>query len=432
VVLRALPHPVPTAPPLTAPRPALEIVTVGTELLLGDTVDTNAAHAGRVLALHGIRVARRATVGDRAEDIRDAIDQALARTGLVLVTGGLGPTRDDITRQTVADLLVCPLAFDTAVWDALVARWASIGRTISESNRSQAMVPAGATVLANRRGSAPGLWIETARGVVILLPGVPLETETLLAEQVLPRLEERLGLRSIRSRVLRTSGIPESQLGELLGPLEDSLAPVTLAYLPDQTGVDLRLTAWELEGREADQALDRAEDIVRGAAGKWVFATGLRDLAQVVLTNLRDRGMTLVTAESCTGGMVGARITAIPGSSDVYLGGIVSYANEVKITQLGVHASLIVAHGAVSEEVAAAMARGAADRLGARVAVAVSGVAGPGGGTTEKPVGTVCFGWVIDGSVTTSTAGFPGDREQIRVRAAQAALIGLHRRLTGT
>ncbi|HRX18184.1 MAG TPA: competence/damage-inducible protein A, partial [Gemmatimonadales bacterium] len=198
-------------------------MTVGTELLLGDTIDTNAAHAGLVLAARGIRVARRATVGDRAEDIRDAVDQALARTGLVLVTGGLGPTRDDITRDVVATLLDCPLQFDESVWDALVARWAAVGRTISESNRSQAMVPAGATVLPNRRGSAPGLWIETARGLVILLPGVPIELETLLAEEVLPRLEERLGLRSIRSRVLRTSGIPESRLGELLGPLEESL-----------------------------------------------------------------------------------------------------------------------------------------------------------------------------------------------------------------
>ncbi|MCB9505220.1 MAG: competence/damage-inducible protein A [Gemmatimonadales bacterium] len=406
-------------------------MTVGTELLLGDTIDTNAAHAGLVLAARGIRVARRATVGDRAEDIRDAVDQALARTGLVLVTGGLGPTRDDITRDVVATLLGCPLQFDEAVWDALVARWAAVGRTISESNRSQAMVPAGATVLPNRRGSAPGLWIETARGLVILLPGVPIELQTLLAEQVLPRLEERLGLRSIRSRVLRTSGIPESRLGELLGPLEESLAPVTLAYLPDQTGVDLRLTAWELEGSAADAALDQAETIVREAAGEWVYATGLRDLAEVVLAGLRERGMTLVTAESCTGGLVGARVTAIAGSSDVYLGGIVSYANEVKITQLGVHASLIVAHGAVSEPVVAAMARGAAERLGARVAIAVSGVAGPGGGTPVKPVGTVCFGWSIDGSVTTATAGFAGDREQVRIRSAQAALLGLHRRLTG-
>ncbi|MCA9768663.1 MAG: hypothetical protein KC485_07595 [Gemmatimonadetes bacterium] len=272
-------------------------MTVGTELLLGDTIDTNAAHAGLVLAARGIRVARRATVGDRADDIRDAVDQALARTGLVLVTGGLGPTRDDITRDVVATLLGCPLQFDEAVWDALVARWAAVGRTISESNRSQAMVPAGATVLPNRRGSAPGLWIETARGLVILLPGVPIELQTLLAEQVLPRLEERLGLRSIRSRVLRTSGIPESRLGELLGPLEESLAPVTLAYLPDQTGVDLRLTAWELEGPAADAALDEAETIVREAAGEWVYATGLRDLA-VAYDRAGDRGMaTLATAE---------------------------------------------------------------------------------------------------------------------------------------
>lgn len=410
---------------------ALEMVTVGTELLLGDTVDTNASHAGRVLAQHGIRVARRSTVGDAIPEIQDAIGQALDRTGLVLVTGGLGPTRDDMTRDAVAALLGQPLAFDQAVWDELVSRWQRIGRTISESNRSQAMVPEGGTVLPNRWGSAPGLWLDSPRGLVILLPGVPLELRGLLDEQVIPRLEARLGLRAIRSRMLRTAGVPESRLGELLGPLEESFLPVTLAYLPDQTGVDLRLTAWELEGTAADQALDRAERVVRDAAGRWIYATGTTDLAEVLLEELRGRDLTLATAESCTGGMVGARVTAIAGSSDVYLGGVVSYANEAKERVLGVPDDLLREHGAVSEATARAMVSGVAQRFAADVAVAVTGIAGPGGGTEEKPVGTVWFAWRVGDRVEASRHGFAGDRGQIRSRATQAALLGLLHRIRG-
>lgn len=409
-----------------------ELVTVGTELLLGDTIDTNAAHVGRVFADHGLRVVRRATVGDTIAHIQDAVGQALDRSGLVLVTGGLGPTRDDLTREAVSGLLGMPLDFDTAVWDELVARWKRFGRAISESNRSQAMVPRGGTVLPNRWGSAPGLWLDSPRGLVILLPGVPLELKGLLEEQVLPRLTERLGLLAIRSRVLRTAGVPESQLGELLGPLEEQLAPVTLAYLPDQTGVDLRLTVWEVEGRDAEAKLDAAEAIIRRAAGKWIYGTGTTDLASVLIDALRERTLTLATAESCTGGMVGARITAIAGSSDVYLGGVVSYADAAKTTLLGVPAEEIARHGAVSEETARAMAAGIAQRLGADCAIAVTGIAGPGGGSEEKPVGTVWLAWKAGGVVEARRAGFPGDRDQVRTRASQAAILGLLRRVAGT
>lgn len=408
---------------------AFEVVTVGTELLLGDTVDTNAAYVGRAFAAHGLPVSQRATVGDHPIQIQDAVDQALRRTGQVLVTGGLGPTRDDVTRDAVAALLQCPLRFDDVVWQDLVDRWQRLGRTIGESNRSQAMVPRGASVLPNRWGSAPGLWIETPRGLVILLPGVPLELQGLLVEQVMPRLQQRFALRPIQSRVLRTAGIPESRLGELLGPLEPMFAPVTLAYLPEQAGVDLRITAWDLDEAAASMALDRAETEIRAAAGRWIFAGGDADLAEVVLQELRGRGLTLATAESCTGGLVGARVTAIPGSSDVYLGGVVCYANDAKTALANVPPDLIRVHGAVSEEVARAMALGVTARLGASAAIAVTGIAGPGGGTAEKTVGTVCFGWVVEGEVSSLRTGFGGDRGQVRTRAAQAALLGLLERL---
>jgi nicotinamide-nucleotide amidase len=378
---------------------------------------------------HGLRVARRATVGDAVAEIQDAVRTALGRTGLVLVCGGLGPTNDDLTRDAVANLLDLPLEFDEAVWAELVERWRRFGREISDTNRSQAMVPRGGLVLPNRWGSAPGLWIDAPPGTVILLPGVPLEFRGLLDEQVIPRLVERFALQAIRSRTLRTTGIAESRLGELLGALEASMAPVTLAYLPDQTGVDLRLTAWGLDDPDADTALDRAEGMVRAAVGNHVFATGGTDLAEVLLERLRTRGLTLATAESCTGGLLGARITAIAGSSDVYLGGVVSYADAVKQAQLGVKPDTLSAHGAVSEATAREMVQGVATRFDAEVAVSVTGIAGPGGGSIEKPVGTVWFAWLVDGVVESERIGFAGDRGQVRDRAAQAALLGLLRRL---
>jgi nicotinamide-nucleotide amidase len=405
------------------------MVSVGTELLLGDTVDTNATHAGRVLAAHGITVGRRATVGDDVAAIGEVVGAALERTGLVLVCGGLGPTRDDRTRDAVAEVLGVPLAFDAAVWSELVARWQRIGRTIAESNRAQAMVPAGGTVLPNRWGSAPGLWIEHARGTVVLLPGVPMEFRNLLEHEVLPRLLAAAGAVRTMSRVLRTTGIPESRLGELVGPLEDAFAPVTVAYLPEQVGVDLRITAWQLAEDEASRALDRAEAALRQVAGPWIYATGTTDLADAVLAVLRARGLTLATAESCTGGLVGARVTAIAGSSEVYLGGVVSYADEAKATLLGVDMATLADHGAVSEQVAREMATGAAQRFGADVTVAVTGIAGPGGGSAEKPVGTVWFAWSLHGAVEAECRTFAGDRGQVRERAAQAALWGVLQRI---
>ncbi len=410
---------------------SLEIVAVGTELLLGETVDTNAAHAGRMLAAQGITVTRRATVADRHDEITVAVGAALSRSGTVIVTGGLGPTRDDLTRDAVATLLERPLEFRDDVWQELVTRWQRIGRTIAASNRSQAMVPVGGTVLPNRWGSAPGLWLETAGGLVILLPGVPLEFRNLLEHEVLPRLTARHGTRRTVSRMLRTTAIPESRLGELLGPLEESLRPVTLAYLPDQGGVDLRLTAWQLDPAGADAALDRAEAVVRDAAGRWIYAAGDADLADVVLAELRARGLTLATAESCTGGLLGGRITAIPGSSDVYHGGIVSYADEAKVALLGVDPSTLAAHGAVSEAVVREMAAGALQRLDADAAMAVTGIAGPDGGTEDKPVGTVWLGWALPGREEAARIGLAGDRGQVRERAVQAALWGLLQRLRG-
>jgi len=410
---------------------AIELLTIGTELLLGQTVDTNGAELGRALAAAGIPVVRRTSVTDDPAAIREATSQALARTGAVLTTGGLGPTADDITKKLIAELFGMPLTFRTEVWEALVARFARAGRVPAERNRCQAEVPEGAVILPNRWGTAPGLWLEGPPGLAILLPGVPAEMRGLLHHEVLPRLAPRAGGRVVRSRTLRTSGIPESSLAERLDQVEHRLAPLSLAYLPGVAGVDLRLTAWNLAPDAADAALAAGMALLREGAAGWAYGEEDQDLAALVLQAARERGLHLGTAESCTGGGIGARLTAIPGSSEVYRGGVVAYDNRLKVDLLGVPEELLARAGAVSAEVAEAMASTALGRLGADLAISVTGIAGPGGGTPEKPVGLVYLGLATRAGVRATRHQFPGDREDVRARAGQMALFRLLQELTG-
>jgi len=409
---------------------SVELLTIGTELLLGFTVDTNSAFLGQVLSGAGVRVVRRTSVGDRATEIRAAVDEALTRTGAVITTGGLGPTRDDISKHVVADLLGLPLEFRDDVWQAVLERYARFGRKPVESNRSQAMVPVGAVALRNEWGTAPGLWIETGRGLVVMLPGVPLEMRMLTEREVLPRLAAKATGTVIRSATLRTCGIPESTLAERIASIEDSLAPLSLAYLPSVTGVDLRLTSWDAEADVAEAALRSGIERLRGAATEWAYGEGNTDLAAVVIEQLRTSGRMLVVAESCTGGLLGARITEVPGASDVFLGGMIAYHNRAKEEALSVPAELIAEHGAVSEPVARAMVIGAVEGSGAPVGVSLTGIAGPSGGSEAKPVGTVWFGFSVDGEVDAVKSVFGGTRTEIRERAAQGALLGLWRRMS--
>jgi nicotinamide-nucleotide amidase len=407
----------------------IELVTIGTELLLGLTVDTNGADIARALAERGVRVTRRTTVPDRPDEIRNAVLEALRRTGAVITTGGLGPTRDDVTKKVVAELYDAPLLFDEGVWATLLERFARLGRKPAETNRSQAQVPRGAVVLRNRWGTAPGLWLEGAPGLAIMLPGIPLEMRKLLEHEVVPRLGARANGKVIRSLQVRTSGIPESTLAERLGDIEQEIAPVTLAYLPGLEGVDLRLSAWGLEGAEADRRLRAAADLVRSRAGTSVYGEGDSDLAALVLQSARARGVRLAVAESCTGGLIGTRLTEIPGSSDVFVGGVIAYDNAVKRELLGVPSTMLEEHGAVSEPVARIMAENVARRFGVAAAISVTGIAGPGGGTEDKPVGTVWLACTLDGELESRRSLFPGTRHEIRARAAQAALLLLYRRL---
>lgn len=408
---------------------SIEVLAIGTELLLGFTVNTNTAELGRALAATGIRVTRQTSVPDNPAAIREAAREALARTGALITTGGLGPTADDVTKTVMAELFGMPLDFHEALWDTLVQRFARHGRVPAAKNRSQAEVPRGATVLPNRWGTAPGLWLEGPPGLAILLPGVPSEMRALLRHEVLPRLSQRASQGVVRSRLLRTTGVPESTLAERLGELEPQVAPLSLAYLPGTLGVDLRLTAWNMGPAEADARLEAGLELLRARAGEGVYGEDEADLAEVVLARARELGLRLATAESCTGGEVGARLTNIPGSSDVFLGGVIAYDNRVKRELLMVPPEVIDANGAVSGPVALAMAHGVCARLGAELGVAVTGIAGPGGGTPEKPVGLVFIATAVNGATTVHQSIFPGDRAEVRARAAQAALFRLLRAL---
>jgi len=413
----------------------LEVLTIGTELVLGHTLDTNAADIARALAAAGGEVVRHTSVPDRPPAIRAALAEALDRTGFVIATGGLGPTRDDMTKVVAAELFGRPLQLDEAVLRQLEARFRRFGRPMPEVNRSQAQVPQGATVLANPRGTAPGLWLEDAKGrVVVLLPGVPREMRGLLVEEVLPRFSARLAHdgeppRVVQSRTIRTTGVPESALAERMGDIEDEITPLTFAYLPGEDGVDLRLTAWSLPPADAAARLEAGERVVRERAGEHVYGVDGQDLAAVVLDALRASRRRLAAAESCTGGLVGARLTAVPGASDVFVGGVVAYDDSVKRTLLDVPADVLQVHGAVSEETARAMAAGARRRFDVAASVAVTGIAGPTGGTPEKPVGTVWLAASVGDDLRALRRVFPGDRDEIRNRSAQAVLDLLRRQL---
>lgn len=416
---------------MTRASTPIELVTVGTEILLGHTVDTNSAFLGERLAALGFRVTCRTSVPDDPAAIRDAVDRALDRSRLVLTTGGLGPTRDDVTKHAVAELLGMPLEFDDGVWEHLLARYAKLERAPAASNRSQAMVPCGATVLPNQWGTAPGLWLEGPRGIVIMLPGVPHEMTRLMQHEVAPRLGP-LGGGPIASRVLRTSGIAESTLAEAVSHLEDELAPLTLAYLPGVSGVDLRLTSWDASPDEARARLDDGIERLRAVAGRWAWGMDDDDLAGVILNLARQAGESIAVAESCTGGLVSARLTDIPGSSDVFLGGVVAYSDDAKEQFLDVSGDTLRRAGAVSAEVAEAMAQGAAARFGASVAAGITGVAGPGGGSPEKPTGTVWLAFLYRGEVSSRKVVFAGTRPEVRSRAVAAALMGLRQLLVGS
>jgi nicotinamide-nucleotide amidase len=412
----------------------IELLTIGDELLLGLTIDTNAAWLARQLAADGVSIVQRATVGDDAERIAAAVRDALDRTGAVITTGGLGPTADDMTKPAIAALFGRRLVFDEARWEALRQLWRERGRPgeLPESNRQQVMIPEGAIVLTNRHGTAPALFLEDARGRwVAMLPGVPREMRGIFVEELQPLVRARAGGGGavVRTRTIRTTGIAESQLPPVLGELARGVDGMSLAYLPGPDGIDLRLTIRDVPGDEADARLAAGAARLAERVGRHVYGEGDIDLASVVLDGCRARGWRIAVAESCTGGLLGGRLTAIPGSSDVFLGGVIAYDNAVKREQLGVSAETLAAVGAVSEAVAREMATGVRTRLGCEVGIGITGIAGPGGGTADKPVGLVWIAVDAVGTLRTFGGRLVGDRGEVRYRATQAALDMLRRML---
>lgn len=412
----------------------IEVVTIGDELLLGYTLDSNAAHLAREFAAVGVEIVRRDTCGDDARAIAETVRGALDRTGAVITTGGLGPTSDDLTKPSIAALFGRPMLLDEEHLDWMRRRWAARwpDRPMPDTNRQQAMLPEGARKLVNHHGSAPGIWLEDERGRwVAMLPGVPREMRGMLADTLLPIIAARLGgsPRVVRSRTLRTTGVAESLVAERIAAIPGGVGAVELAYLPTVDGVDLRATVRNVEPHEAVERLEQSAARLHAALDDAIYGEGDADLAAVVLELCRARGLRVGVAESCTGGMLCERLTAIPGSSDVVRGGVIAYANEIKQTLLGVTETMLAEHGAVSEPVVRAMAAAARRLLEVDVALAITGIAGPGGGSVEKPVGTVWIALDLRGEVQAVLLRLWGDRTEIRQRSAQGTLNLLRRTL---
>ena len=412
-----------------------EILSVGTELLLGEILNTDGAFLARELAALGFPCYHQSTVGDNPERLREAIDKALSRSDILFLTGGLGPTCDDITKTAAAEAFGRRLVFDEATRADIAAYFERVGRPMTENNLSQCWIPEGATVFYNQWGTAPGLAIDGevdgARRIAVLLPGPPAECEPMFTTCVRPWLEQ-LSDGVIRSRNLHLYGIGESGAEAILRPLMEASENPTVAPYAGEHEVRIRITARAKEEAEAERMCRETADAIRKTdVGPYVFAetdnpfAAKHAVAVTLIERFRERGWTFATAESCTAGMVGSLVGDIPGASDVFVGGVISYSNEVKRGVLGVPEEILRTWGAVSEPCAAKMAEGTKRVTGATVGVSVTGIAGPGGGTPEKPVGTVCFGVASPRGTRTVTRHFNGknDRAKIRRLAAHYAMM---------
>jgi nicotinamide-nucleotide amidase len=405
-----------------------EIIAVGSELLTPDRLDTNSLFLTEELNKLGIEVLRKTIVGDNRELLAAAFQDALRRVPVVISSGGLGPTEDDLTRETVAELLGRKLRRNDDVVRAIEARFRSFKREMPELNLRQAMVPEGAEVLENPRGTAPGLWLEDRDRMIALLPGPPRELKPLFIEQVLPRLQQRVSGVRMYHRELRVTGLGESHVEERIRPIYTRYKDVNTTILATPGEIQVHLRRWTEDAVQANAILDEMIRSFELALGDRIFAHSAVSLEEVVAELLATNRATIATAESCTGGLLAERLTRIPGSSSYFLGGAVCYSNELKTAWADVPPEVIATKGAVSSEVAIALAEGIRRRVGSTFGVGITGVAGPGGGSEEKPVGTVHIALAFPGGVKERAVHLPGDREMIRFHASQVALdiVRLH------
>jgi nicotinamide-nucleotide amidase len=404
------------------PAMKAEIIAVGSELLTPDRLDTNSLFLTEELNRLGVEVLRKTIVGDNRELLAEAFRDALKRVPIVISSGGLGPTEDDLTRETVAELLGRRLQRSDAVVRAIEARFRSFKRDMPAVNLRQAMVPEGAEVLNNPRGTAPGLWLEDSGHMIALLPGPPRELKPLFLEEVLPRLQRRVsGVRMVK-RELRVTGLGESHVEERIRPIYTRYPEVNTTILASPGEIQIHLRVWTEDIAHAEVVLEEMVRSFELALGDRIFAHSAISLEEVVGAILADNRATIAAAESCTGGLFAERLTRIPGSSSYFLGGVVCYSNELKSAWADVSPDLIAAKGAVSSEVAIALAEGIRHRSGSMLGIGITGVAGPGGGSEEKPVGTVHIALASPLGVKDRQVNLPGDREMIRYQAAQIAL----------
>lgn len=408
-----------------------EIITIGDELLIGQVVDTNSAWLGQQLTANGINLLRKTAVSDNPDEIKASLSEAMSRSEIILLTGGLGPTKDDLTKATLAEFFGMKMRLDESVLADLTELFRRFGREVTPTNRGQAEVPDGCIVIQNKNGTAPGMWFEIKAKIVVSMPGVPHEMKSMFADSVVPKLHAKFKLPVIYQRTVMTHGIGESWLSDALTVWEDSLKKddIGLAYLPAPGIVRLRLTAKGNDRTMLQKKVDAKIEELPAIIGKYIFATDDTTLQDVVGRILAEKKLTVATAESCTGGFIAHLITSVPGASAYYLGSTLTYANDAKRTLLDVSTEVIEKHGAVSEEVVRMMAMNVRKKLNADYAIATTGIAGPGGGTEEKPVGTVWIALATRDGVEAKKFLFGDNRERNIQRSALAGLMMLYNKL---
>jgi nicotinamide-nucleotide amidase len=410
------------------------IISIGNELLIGDTINTNASWLGGLLTEQGFYVEQVFTIPDDYDIIFSKVKDSLHQADVTVVTGGLGPTHDDITKKVMVDLFDSKLIENREVLDYIKKIFERRGFNFSRANAAQALVPKNCDVLFNNKGTAPGMWFEKEGNALIVLPGVPNEMKFLMEKRALPRIHDLFPDREVwATRYFKTAGVPESTLSERVGDLDEFVNNgVGVAYLPGPAGVTIRISANADTLQQAEGKLIKLKNLLYEKAGDVIFGEGknLR-LEEVTGKILTDNKLTIAAAESCTGGLLSSKITDIPGSSDYMKGGIVAYGNEIKISALNVKEKDLEKDGAVSKIVALQMAKGVAEKMGADIGVSATGIAGPGGGTDEKPVGTVWMGFWIEGDHFAIKAVLSNDRLLNKERTVMIILETVRRRLLG-
>jgi len=400
-----------------------EIITIGDEILIGQIVDTNSAWIAERLNLLGVKVSRIISISDSKNIIHDSLEESFHKNDITIITGGLGPTNDDITKGVLTDFFQGNLIIHEPTLEHITTLFNKRGLPLTELNRKQAEVPDSCLPLFNKLGTAPGMWFEMDKKIIISLPGVPFEMKGLMEDEVLPRLKMLITNELIVHRTIQTFGLPESFLAEKLAGWESQLpSNIKLAYLPSPLSIRLRLSAYGSTQIDLNNIVQKEIDKLYKVIPKYIFGENDVTMQQVVGQMLKSIGSTVSLAESCTGGTIAHLITDVPGSSAYFQGGIVAYSNKVKEEILGVDPNLILKHGAVSKEVVEAMAKGVKEKLKTDFAIAVSGIAGPDGGTKEKPVGTIWIAVISNKSLITNDLKFGADRQRNIMRSSITAL----------